>query len=83
MLSLSPEKRPDASELISEMDQHDTREDKDAEDLLRSGALKAHQIARELGQPTQAIKKQLYSMEKKGQERFVLGTLFKILTVVI
>ncbi len=43
-----------------------TREEKDAEDLLRSGALKPHQIARELGQPTQAIKKQLYSMEKKG-----------------
>ncbi len=43
-----------------------TSEEKDVEDLLRSGALKAHRIATELGQPTQAIKKQLYSMEKKG-----------------
>ncbi len=43
-----------------------TREEKDVEDMLRSGALKAHQIATELGQPTKAIKKQLYSMEKKG-----------------
>lgn len=42
-----------------------TREEKDVEDLLRSGALKAHQIATKLGQPTQAIKKQLYSMMEK------------------
>ncbi len=44
-----------------------TREEKDVVNLLRSGALKAHQIATELGQPTQAIKKQLYSMEKKSE----------------
>ncbi len=44
----------------------DTSEEKEVEDLLRSGGLKAHQIARDLGQSRQTINKQLYSMEKKG-----------------
>lgn len=41
----------------------DTSEEKDVEDLLRSGALKAHQIARDLGQSRQTINKQLYNMK--------------------
>ncbi len=44
----------------------DTSEEKEVEDLLRSGGLKAHQIARDLRQSRQTINKQLYSMEKKG-----------------
>uniref|UniRef100_A0A8C2CBB2 Z-binding domain-containing protein n=1 Tax=Cyprinus carpio TaxID=7962 RepID=A0A8C2CBB2_CYPCA len=46
----------------------DTTEEKDVEDLLmRSGGLKAHQIATDLGQSRQTINKQLYSMEEKGK----------------
>ncbi|XP_052428256.1 eukaryotic translation initiation factor 2-alpha kinase pek-1-like [Carassius gibelio] len=46
----------------------DTSEVKDVEDLLmRSGGLKAHQIATDLGQSRQTINKQLYSMEEKGK----------------
>uniref|UniRef100_A0A8C2BMC1 Protein kinase containing Z-DNA binding domains n=1 Tax=Cyprinus carpio TaxID=7962 RepID=A0A8C2BMC1_CYPCA len=48
----------------------DTSEEKDVEDLLmRSGGLKAHQIATNLGQSRQSINKQLYSMEEKGKVR--------------
>jgi len=36
-------------------------------DLLKSGALKAHQIAKSLGQTPKVINKQLYIMEKKGK----------------
>nr|ABV26701.1 PKZ [Gobiocypris rarus] len=45
----------------------DTCEEKRVRDLLRSGGLKAHQIATELGQPTKPIKKQLYSLEQEGK----------------
>uniref|UniRef100_A0A8C1YAF9 Protein kinase containing Z-DNA binding domains n=1 Tax=Cyprinus carpio TaxID=7962 RepID=A0A8C1YAF9_CYPCA len=48
----------------------DTSVEKDVEDLLmRSGSLKAHQIATDLGQFKQSINKQLYSMEEKGKVR--------------
>uniref|UniRef100_A0A8C2GWA2 Protein kinase containing Z-DNA binding domains n=1 Tax=Cyprinus carpio TaxID=7962 RepID=A0A8C2GWA2_CYPCA len=48
----------------------DTSVEKDVEDLLmRSGGLKAHQIATNLGQSRQSINKQLYSMEEKGKVR--------------
>lgn len=45
----------------------DTSEEKHVEDLLKSGGLKAHQIANKLGQQTPTINKQLYSMEEKGK----------------
>uniref|UniRef100_A0A8C2C9U1 Protein kinase domain-containing protein n=1 Tax=Cyprinus carpio TaxID=7962 RepID=A0A8C2C9U1_CYPCA len=48
----------------------DTSVEKDVEDLLmRSGSLKACQIATDLGQFKQSINKQLYSMEEKGKVR--------------
>ncbi|XP_042593528.1 protein kinase containing Z-DNA binding domains isoform X3 [Cyprinus carpio] len=48
----------------------DTSVEKDVEDLLmRSGSLKARQIATDLGQSRQSINKQLYSMEEKGKVR--------------
>ncbi|XP_050981699.1 eukaryotic translation initiation factor 2-alpha kinase 3-like [Labeo rohita] len=48
----------------------ETSGEKDVEELLmRSGGLKASHIARDLGQPTQIINKQLYSMEKKGKAK--------------
>uniref|UniRef100_A0A673FQB8 Eukaryotic translation initiation factor 2-alpha kinase-like n=1 Tax=Sinocyclocheilus rhinocerous TaxID=307959 RepID=A0A673FQB8_9TELE len=53
----------------------DTSEEKPVEDLLRSGALKAHQIARELGQSRQGLKvwtqNKEWSEESSSQERFV------------
>ncbi|XP_073690909.1 interferon-induced, double-stranded RNA-activated protein kinase-like isoform X2 [Garra rufa] len=44
-----------------------TTEEKQVEDLLRSGGLKASDIAKDLGLPRKTINKQLYSMEEKGK----------------
>ncbi|XP_073690650.1 interferon-induced, double-stranded RNA-activated protein kinase-like [Garra rufa] len=41
--------------------------EKDLEDLLKSGGLKAHEIAKDLGQTRQTINRQLYIMETKGK----------------
>ncbi|KAL0178691.1 hypothetical protein M9458_027585, partial [Cirrhinus mrigala] len=45
----------------------ETTGEKDVEDLLKSGALKAYEIAKNLGQSRQTINRQLYSMEVKGK----------------
>lgn len=54
--------KPDTSEnAVSE---------KKVSDILRSGGkagLKAHQIARDLGQPIKTVKKHLYSLQDKGK----------------
>uniref|UniRef100_A0A671RAS4 Uncharacterized protein n=1 Tax=Sinocyclocheilus anshuiensis TaxID=1608454 RepID=A0A671RAS4_9TELE len=57
--TLKPEQKPQTT--------RDTSEEKPVEDLLRSGGLKAHQIARDLGQSRQGLNKQLYSMMQKGK----------------
>nr|XP_055026882.1 protein kinase containing Z-DNA binding domains [Misgurnus anguillicaudatus] len=59
------------SELISDSRSIDTVSiEKEVSDILRSGGktgLKAHQIAKDVGQPKKTVKKLLYSMEKKGE----------------
>ncbi|XP_052468370.1 interferon-induced, double-stranded RNA-activated protein kinase [Carassius gibelio] len=54
-----PEQKPQTT--------RDTSEEKHVEDLLRTGALKASHIARDLRQSTQTINKQLYTMMQKGR----------------
>lgn len=54
-----PEQKPQTT--------RDTNEEKHVEDLLRTGALKASHIARDLRQSTQTINKQLYTMMQKGR----------------
>lgn len=44
----------------------ETCEEKDVRDLLRTGGLKAGQIAKKLGQPRKTVNNQLYSMIEKG-----------------
>uniref|UniRef100_A0A671LVH7 Z-binding domain-containing protein n=1 Tax=Sinocyclocheilus anshuiensis TaxID=1608454 RepID=A0A671LVH7_9TELE len=62
------EKKNEIKPELKSQTTRDTSEEKDVEDLLkRSGGLKAHQIATDLGQPKQTINKQLYSMEEKGK----------------
>uniref|UniRef100_A0A8C1H248 Protein kinase containing Z-DNA binding domains n=1 Tax=Cyprinus carpio carpio TaxID=630221 RepID=A0A8C1H248_CYPCA len=58
--TLKPEQKPQTTRDTSEEEKH-------VEDLLRSGGLKAHQIATDLGQSRQTTNKQLYSMMEKGR----------------
>lgn len=63
--TIKPEQKSPATRETRET--RDSCEEKHVRDLLKSGGLKAYQIAKSLGLPTKNTKKQLYIMMQEGK----------------